>query len=351
MKQLFNNQTNNTMKFKKYNTIENSFQKEFISAIIEQGLENIDFVVQEKIHGANLCFITDGETILTARRNELIIEDENFYYAQLVLEQYKHQIIALFHDIAEQYLASEISIFGEIFGGGYPHPDVSVDHKSQLVQRGIYYCPYNDFYAFDILINGETYLDTEKVNQLFEKHKFHYAKTLFKGNLTECLSYPNAFKTTIPQEFNLPELDGNICEGVVIRPIKPLFLKSGERVIVKNKNEHWAENNNYIDKSLLNSLLKLDGENLSDDAQFLCEEIYKLITVNRLNNVVSKIGFIDPKKDLGKVLGLFNKDVITDFLKNYQDLYNTLEKHEMKTINKFLNKHAGEMIYFVYLNQ
>lgn len=146
-------------------------------------------------------------------------------------------------------------------------------------------------------------------------------------------------------------MEGNICEGVVIRPIKPLFLKNGERVMVKNKNEKWAENNNYIDKSLLNRLLKLDGENLSENAKFLCEEIYKLITINRLNNIVSKIGIIDPKKDLGKVLGLFNKDVIADFLKNNQLYYNTLEKQEMKFINKFLNKHAGEMIYDIYQNQ
>jgi uncharacterized protein YjgD (DUF1641 family) len=121
--------------------------------------------------------------------------------------------------------------------------------------------------------------------------------------------------------------------------------------MVKNKNEKWAENNNYIDKSLLNRLLKLDGENLSENAKFLCEEIYKLITINRLNNIVSKIGIIDPKKDLGKVLGLFNKDVIADFLKNNQLYYNTLEKQEMKFINKFLNKHAGEMIYDIYQNQ
>lgn len=337
------------MKFKKYNTIENSFQNEFISAIKEQGFGDLDYVVQEKVHGANLCFITDGETILTARRNELILEDELFYNAHLVLEQYKVQITALFDDIAEKYLVSNISIFGELFGGGYPHPDIPIDHKSQLVQRGIYYAPSNDFYAFDILINGESYLNTEMVNQLFEKHKFLYAKTLFKGNLSDCLSYPNAFKTTIPQEFYLPELEGNICEGVVIRPIKPLFLKNGERVMIKNKNEKWAENNNFVDKNILKSLLKLDGENLSDEAQFLCEEIYKLITINRLNNIVSKIGFIDPKKDLGKVLGLFNKDVITDFLKNNQELYNSLEKQEVKAINKFLNKYAGELIYDQYL--
>lgn len=237
MKQLFNNQTNNTMKFKKYNTIENSFQKEFISAIIEQGFGDLDYIVQEKVHGTNICFITDGQSIVCARRNEIIMENETFYNVHIVMEKYKNQILALYQDIANQYLTKTISIYGELFGGGYPHPDIPIDHKSQLVQRGIYYAPSNDFYAFDILINGESYLNTEMVNQLFEKHKFLYAKTLFKGNLSDCLSYPNAFKTTIPQEFNLPELEGNICEGVVIRPIKPLFLKSGERIIVKNKNE------------------------------------------------------------------------------------------------------------------
>lgn len=337
------------MNFKKYNTIENSFQQKFISAIMKQGFGDLEYVVQEKVHGANLCFITDGQTILTARRNELILDDEIFYNSNLVLEKYQSKIFELFLDVSERFHAKSVTVFGEIFGGGYPHPEVPVDPNAQLVQRGIYYCPSNDFYAFDILINGESYLYTETVNQLFEKHNFHYAKTLFKGNLSDCLAYSNAFKTTIPQEFYLPELEGNICEGVVIRPIKPLFLKNGERVMIKNKNEKWAENNNFVDKNILKSLLKLDGENLSDEAQFLCEEIYKLITINRLNNIVSKIGFIDPKKDLGKVLGLFNKDVITDFLKTNQELYNSLEKQEVKAINKFLNKYAGELIYDQYL--
>ena len=46
------------MEYKKYNTIENSYQEDFIKSIIEQNLNNGDFVVQEKVHGANLSFIT-----------------------------------------------------------------------------------------------------------------------------------------------------------------------------------------------------------------------------------------------------------------------------------------------------
>ena len=332
------------MEFKKYNSIENSYQDDFLCSIIEQGFGDLEYVVQEKVHGANLSFITDGQNILPAKRTELILDNEDFYNSKLVLEKYRNKILALYSDIANQFHANSVTIFGEIFGGGYPHPDIQKDDKAQLVQRGIYYCPSNEFYAFDIMIDNDKYLDTETANSLFDKHKFVYAKTLFKGSLSRCLAYSNTFKTTIPKAFGLPELDGNICEGVVIRPIQPSFFRNGSRVIIKNKNEKWAENNNYINKALLSKLLQNDGEELSEEASLLCEEIYKLITQNRLDNLISKIGEVNPKKDLGKVLGLYNKDVLTDFLKNFQDRYNALEKHESKAVNKFLNKYAGQLI-------
>jgi Rnl2 family RNA ligase len=332
------------MKFKKYNSIENSYQDGFLSSIIEQGFGEQEYHVQEKVHGANLSFITDGQQILSAKRTELILDNEDFYNSKLVLEKYKDKILALYIDLANQFQANIVTIFGEVFGGGYPHPDIPKDEKAQLVQRGIYYCPSNEFYAFDIMIDNDKYLNTETANSLFDKHKFVYAKTLFKGSLSNCLAYPNTFKTTIPEEYNLPELNGNTCEGVVIRPTQPLFMRNGSRVIIKNKNEKWAENNNYIDKAILKNLLSNDGEELSEEANFLCEEVFKLITQNRLDNLISKIGEVNPKKELGKVLGLYNKDVLTDFLKNYQDRYNALEKQESKAVNKFLNKYAGQLI-------
>lgn len=36
------------MEFKKYNSIENSYQKDFIDSIIDQGFGDLDYVVQEK---------------------------------------------------------------------------------------------------------------------------------------------------------------------------------------------------------------------------------------------------------------------------------------------------------------
>ncbi len=331
------------MEFKKYNSIENSYQYDFISSIFEQGFGDLDYVVQEKVHGANLSFITDGQNILTAKRTELILDHEPFFNSKLVQEKYSNKVFNLFKEISKSFDTKTVTIFGELFGGGYPHPDIPKDDNAKLVQRGIYYCPSNDFFAFDILLNNDKFLDVETASGLFEQLGFVYAKTLFKGKLADCLAFPNEFKTTIPNEYGLPQLDGNICEGVVVRPIQPLFLRTGSRVLIKNKNEKWAENNNYIDKAILSKLLH-EGEELSEEASFLCEEIYKLITQNRLTNLLSKIGEVNPNKDLGKVLGLYNKDVLSDFFKTYKDHYDGLEKHESKSVNKFLNKHAGQLI-------
>lgn len=334
------------MQFVKYNSIENTYQTEVIDKIIAEGYGDMEFVVQEKIHGANLSFITDGQAIVSAKRTDLIADHENFFNEKTVKEKYQDKIYHLFNELTKTHNAKTMTIFGEIFGGGYPHSDIAKDDKAQLVQRGIYYHPSNDFFAFDILINGENYLDVDLANQLFEKFGFIYAKTLFQGKLQDCLNYPNTFKTTIPTLYNLPEIEGNLCEGVVIRPVKPNFLKSGARILLKNKNGTWAENNNHIDKSLLRQLFNIgDGQQLSEPAQELCEAIYPFITKNRLSNVLSKIGEINPKKDLGKVTGLYNKDVLEDFFKTHKLAYDALDKKESKLINKFLNERASQLIY------
>ncbi|MGO3706888.1 MAG: RNA ligase family protein [Mesonia hippocampi] len=331
------------MKFRKFNSIENSYQKAFIQSIFDRGFSEIDYVVQEKTHGANLSFITNGKEVKSAKRTELIADDENFYNSKAVLEKHKDRVIELFWYLSKEFKLNTLTIFGELIGGGYPHKDVPISKEAKLVQRGIYYSPENEFFAFDILVNGEQYLEVALVNSLFEKFNFSYAATLFRGSLKECLQYPNKFKSTLPAKFGLPELEGNICEGVIIRPVKPLFFNSGARVIIKNKNEDWSENNNYIDKQILKKLLN-EEEQLSEQAENLCKEAYKYISSNRLNNVLSKIGEVNPAKDYGKVLGMFNKDILTDFLKENQAEYKALEKHESKAINKFINKHASLLL-------
>jgi pyruvate kinase len=72
------------MQFKKYNYIENTYQKDFINKIIEQGFGDIEYVVQEKVNWANLSFITNGKDIISAKRTEIINDNEEFFNAKQV---------------------------------------------------------------------------------------------------------------------------------------------------------------------------------------------------------------------------------------------------------------------------
>jgi hypothetical protein len=75
------------MEFKKYNSIENSYQEDFITNIKRQGFSDLEYVVQEKIHGANLSFMTDGQSIISAKRTGIILEGEQFFNSKLVQEK------------------------------------------------------------------------------------------------------------------------------------------------------------------------------------------------------------------------------------------------------------------------
>jgi len=324
--------------FKKYASLENTYRSEFLERIKNHGLWNETYVVQEKVHGANLSFWTvDGDCFVGAKRSGDIEPNENFYNHHIVLESIKPILKRIWLDIKADFIdVNQMTIFGEILGGDYPHAQVEVNKKAQKVQKGIYYGPNNYFYGFDILLNTDTYLDVEKANSYFEKHKLLHAKTLFKGTLEDCLKYPNDIDTTIPKALNLPQLTPNVAEGVVIRPINNKILNNGVRVILKNKNDKWSENKAYH-----NSIILQDKP--SDKVIKLQEALLTYVTENRLNNVLSKIGETS-KNDFGRILGLFNKDVIEDFLKDYHHITDKMEKKEVKLVTKSFSKTAVKLV-------
>jgi len=324
--------------FKKYTSIENTYRDEFLDRIKGHGFWDDEFIVQEKVHGANLSYwTTNGEDFFAAKRTDQIPNNETFYNYDLILNEIKPNLKNIWLNLKNEITdLKQLTIFGEIIGGDYPHQDVEIDRKAILVQKGIFYSPKNHFYAFDILINSEVYLNVDLANQHFDKQNLLYAKTIFRGNIKECLDYPNDFNSTLPRELNLPDLIPNVVEGVVIKPTITRHFNNGVRVILKNKNEKWSENKKY------HKSIKLEDE-ISDKIIKLQEAILTYVTENRLNNVVSKIGEIS-QKDFGRVLGMFNKDVVEDFLKDYHQITDELEKKELKLITKSFAKTATELV-------
>ncbi|MBR5037739.1 MAG: RNA ligase, Rnl2 family [Prevotella sp.] len=339
------------LEFKKYSSIENSFNREFMEKVMTEMPADLEYVVQEKVHGANTSFLCDGYDVKFAKRTSVLAEGENFYeYAEL-LETYKDRVLSLFGRVKARFPEiTHISVFGEMFGGRYPHEDVKVSHKLSLIQKGVCYTPEHEFYGFDIYLfedENSRFLPVDKVNELFEAEGFFYAKTLFRGTLTECLKYPNAFESQIAKWLGLPAIDDNICEGVVIRPVVPMYLRNGSRVLIKNKNERFSE------KKSAKTRNKLFAEPVpySEALKALIPEAEVYVTENRLTNVVSHIGEVHFPKDFGKVMGLFSKDVLDDFLKEHGSAYTALDKCEQKSLNKELNKLCTTLVKKVYMCQ
>jgi len=281
------------MEFKKYYSIENSNRKKTLDYITAQGLTKGEFIVQEKAHGANLSFWYDGNELKSGKRTGFINDD--FYDYKPVEEKCQDKVKQLYSLLKQMDFDIDLLVvYGELIGGSYPHQEVKKDTSATRIQKGIFYSPHNDFYAFDVAVN-ETLLDIDTFNKIMGKTGFLFAKTIFKGTFEECLNYPNKFSSQISIWAGLPEIEDNICEGIVIKPVFPLFSGDKSRVILKSKNEKWAE------KASEKKRIKKQAPLLSEACNKLCNEIESFITVNRLHNVLSKTGPIT-QKVFGKLI-------------------------------------------------
>ena len=91
------------LEFKKYSSIENSFNREFMERIVAEMPTDLEYVVQEKVHGANTSFLCDGENVRFAKRTSMLEAEEMFYDYPELLERYKDKVMALTKDVFSRY--------------------------------------------------------------------------------------------------------------------------------------------------------------------------------------------------------------------------------------------------------
>jgi len=80
----------------------------------------------------------------------------------------------------------------------------------------------------------------------------------------------------------------------------------------------------------------------------LLDKVEDYVTENRLDNVISHIGEVSVPKEVGKLLGLFSKDILEDFLKEYSSDFYDLDKNEQKAFTKQLNQLSLRVIKVKY---
>ena len=136
--------------FKKYSEIENSYNTKYIKKIKDNNLDNLcDWLVYEKIDGANFCFIYDNKNIQYARRTSILKEDENFFDYQKIINKYNNQIIQIFNNTKLFYpQLLSINVYGELYGGIY----IGFHEPIKCINKNVFYSPDLNYIVFDLYI-------------------------------------------------------------------------------------------------------------------------------------------------------------------------------------------------------
>ena len=291
------------MEFKKYNSIENTYQQRFIEKAFYSLDWYDDFIVQEKIHWANFAFYVGKNWIQCAKRTSKLKDDESFFDYKSVLKDNENRLLSLQVDIWK-----DIIVFWELFW--------------KWVQKWIEYSDKKQFYAFDIIVDWE-YLSTDECNRLFDKYWFLYAYTLFRWTLEECMWYDIKHNSIIQQEiWDCSFVDwANIMEWIVIRPNISKFINWWQRIIFKKKNELFSE--------------KTPPEKIHfDTSEF--EKYEQYINKNRLNSLISKEWEIKDKKDCSKYAWMLVWDIEQDIKKEWIELSKQAKKYIFQKAIKFI---------------
>lgn len=302
-------------------------------------IENIDnqaildrfmFYVEEKIDGANFQISTDGFNVKFASRNQEFDESFKFYNFQDVINRYnlKDCVINLFKSIESKlYGLFSVHVFGELFGGSYPN----IKSNGTKIQGKIKYSPNNEFLAYDILVTfkegNSVYLNEKYMKELFEENKIPYLKTLGYGLPDELFNKFNIrINSTIPSYYGLEELpeNSNLIEGIVIKPVHPLYYSDGKRLIFKKKNIEFSEKTIKVKKEV----------EFSDEENIEIGNFNTRITENRFNSTISK-NYLDSDNVsflIGNYASLIFVDIIEEMRRENESTDNLMKNK--KCVNK-----------------
>jgi len=369
------------MKFVKYSEIENSYNEKYIRGLKEEGFfdPSIEYVAENKIDGSNLqCSIDEEGQFAFGSRSQLYAPYSDFQgsSACFLKEKVKEKLIKMKELIANDQKVKDtlkelagldpekdvlktkfvLTVYGELCGGMYRHPDVEKVKGAIKIQGRVDYHPDNKWIPFDIALrwpNGNTIMlmDQDDVVKYCKAVELPYPLILFRGTLESCLKYPIDFiDTTGNILWNLPVIANNVSEGIVIKPNKAMRKNNSERVIIKKKGTKFKERicKHKEQKEVLP---------MNDVEKKWFDIISEFITESRLMSVLSKFDVSKLNdKSFGMILGGFLKDMWKDFYKEYESEvldevekssefnFDKVRKETSKYVSKFIQPHFLKLI-------
>ncbi|MFI7278087.1 RNA ligase family protein [Streptomyces sp. NPDC049879] len=287
-----------------------------------------DWVAAEKVHGAHFAVVCEGAGVHPAKRRELLGDDalDGFFGVSTiwpVLSVAAARFASALRSAWDD--AAKVTIYGELAGGSYPHPDVPAVAGSEPVQTGVWYAPGLQWLPFDASVEtaeGRCWISDRALRDGAAAAGLSCPPALGHGTLNKLQELPCAFPTRVPALFGLPELADNLAEGYVLKPAgRWLEADSagtgGVRPVVKVKQKSFAED------------ARFDGarpclpppQGAAGIPAWLLIEASALLTPARAAAVVSKLG---PRTPVDVVAEEITQDVSEELAEALGGLEDTL---------------------------
>ncbi|GAB4334533.1 MAG: hypothetical protein OHK0038_11760 [Flammeovirgaceae bacterium] len=337
------------MNFQPYDKIYENFAHLQVEPKEMKKLDKVLWVVTEKIHGANFSVHFSNNEVSYAKRKEILQLSDDFFAFQLIVERLEANFQRLHQLLVNQYPnLNSCVIYGELFGGEYPHPEVKADSRLQAIQTGVYYSPTIEFCIFDIKISTNQttdFISYETLIELCENANLLYAKPLLVGKLHLAMNFDTRIDSQIPALLGYPALpQKNLIEGIVIKPFQHLNISTSRgvtRPVLKIKNPEFSEIEEYHLAQKWSFVPSKD-----EITELIWSELQHFVTQNRWNSVISKTG-IPQKSDFIKIRQIqemFVEDVIDSFTDFYKNFWNELNKEQIIELKKKIMRKASLFI-------
>lgn len=333
-----------------------------------ENLSEWSVIATEKLHGSNFCLAAFGPTTIRkkdadylqdiqvrcAKRTGWIAPDENFYCWQSVLERYREPMQRMFVTLKTVVPnTSAVYVYGELYGGHYPHEAVAADPNSKCVQRRVWYRPNVDFAAFDVrvvrfaeeeTVAASSCSSTDEKSPKDLQHWLPWEGVLQTCSVVGIPTVPevacadrlasllrdrptlNSGPSQIPGQLSLPDIKDNIAEGVVLRLAPPvgsdvppkLFLKSAiGKFGLRFKMKHPS-----FEEVAFNKVKKpKNAQETAKEREERClkEVVKAYANANRVSSLESKIGkeSLGDRTQRGAHLSALAEDAARDIWKDY----------------------------------
>ncbi|GGV89112.1 hypothetical protein GCM10015535_42050 [Streptomyces gelaticus] len=227
-----------------------------ISARERLGLSGArEWIAAEKVHGAHFAVVCDDTGAHPAKRRELLGDEalDDFFGVSRIWPTLS-VAAARFASATRSAWgeAAVVTIYGELAGGRYPHPDVPGVAGTEPVQTGVWYAPNLDWLPFDASVEndeGRWWISDRALRESAAAAGLTCVPVVAYGALNRLQELPCAFPTKVPALFGLPELVDNLAEGYVLKPagewqeVGPAGI--GIRPVVKVKQKAFAEDERF----------------------------------------------------------------------------------------------------------